>query len=131
LPDPWDTVDQLFFEGAIHSGRIVRLTNFGAFVNLMPGIDGLIHISKLGKGKRIQHPREVAAVGQTLDVRVEQVDRSQKRISLSPVQGKKEESKTSEPEEDYTPYVQQTPSTSFGSLGDVFQAKLRHVKPKK
>ena len=131
LPDPWDTVDQLFFEGSIHSGRIVRLTNFGAFVNLIPGIDGLIHISKLGKGKRIQHPREVAAVGQTLDVKVEQVDRSQKRISLSPVQGKKEEIKSSEPEEDYTPYVQQAPSASFGSLGDVFQAKLRRVKPEK
>ena len=130
LPDPWDTTDQFFFEGAIHPGRIVRLTNFGAFVNLAPGIDGLIHISKLGKGKRIQHPREVAAVGQTLDVKIEQVDRSQKRISLTPVQGKKEENKASEPEEeDYTSYVQQAPSSSsFGSLGDVFQTKLRQVK---
>jgi len=130
LPDPWDTVDQLFFEGSVHSGRIVRLTNFGAFVNLMPGIDGLIHISKLGKGKRIQHPREVAAVGQTLDVKIEQVDRSQKRISLAPIQGKKEEVKTSEPEENYTSYVPQATSSSFGSLGDMFQTKLRHVKTK-
>lgn len=132
LPNPWDTVEQFFFEGAIHPGRIVRLTNFGAFVNLAPGIDGLIHISKLGKGKRIQHPHEVAAVGQTLDVKIEQVDRSQKRISLAPVQEKKEENKTSsEPEEDYTSYLQQTPSSSFGSLGDVLQAKLHRVKPGK
>ena len=68
LPDPWDTVEQTFFEGSVHTGRIVRLTNFGAFVNLAPGIDGLVHISRLGKGKRINHPGEVVAVGQMLNV---------------------------------------------------------------
>ena len=132
LPDPWDTVEQFLSEGSLHQGRIVRLTNFGAFVNLAPGIDGLIHISKLGKGKRINHPRDVVAMDQTLEVKIDQIDRSQKRISLSPVaQGKKEAVKAADSAEDYAPYIPPAPPSSFGSLGDVLQTKLRNVKTDK
>jgi small subunit ribosomal protein S1 len=74
LPDPWVGVRERYPEGTVHGGRVVRLTKFGAFVNLEPGVDGLIHISKLGSGKRINHPRDAIAEGETLDVRVEKVD---------------------------------------------------------
>ena len=122
LPDPWDTVDQIVFEGSVHTGRIVRLTNFGAFVNLVPGIDGLVHISKLGKGKRINHPGEVVAVGEALNVRVENIDRDQKRVSLVPVRAEKEESIGPSEGEDYRQYMEK-PATSLGSLGDLLKSK--------
>lgn len=130
LPDPWDTVDQTFFEGSVHTGRIVRLMNFGAFVNLAPGIDGLIHISKLGKGKRINHPGELVAVGQTLTVQVENVDRQQKRISLTLVRSVKEETTAAPEGEDYHQYIEKS-ATSLGSLGDLLKFKTAGVKKPK
>jgi len=127
LPDPWDTVGQTFFEGSVHTGRVVRLTKFGAFVSLAPGIDGLIHISKLGKGKRINHPSEVIAVGQTLQVQVEGSDREQKRVSLSPVRSGKEENAAPEEGADFRPYIEK-PASSLGSLGDLLKFKTMGVK---
>lgn len=83
LPDPWEQVALDFPEGSTQPGRVARLTEFGAFVTLAPGIDGLIHISKLGAGRRINHPREVVQVGDELLVQVEAVDQDQRRISLA------------------------------------------------
>ncbi|HWI41290.1 MAG TPA: 30S ribosomal protein S1, partial [Verrucomicrobiae bacterium] len=54
--NPWDRIAELFPEGSFHTGTVARLTQFGAFVTVAEGIDGLIHISKLGGGKRINHP---------------------------------------------------------------------------
>jgi len=130
MPDPWDTVDQTFFEGSVHTGRVVRLTKFGAFVSLAPGIDGLIHISKLGKGKRINHPAEVLAVGQTLQVQVENTDREQKRVSLSLVQAANEEKTVTSEAEDYRPYIEK-PASSLGSLGDLLKFKTMGEKKAK
>ncbi len=65
LPDPWERVETEFPEGATFTGTVARLTKFGAFVTLLPGVDGLIHISKLGRGKRITHPSEVLTEGQS------------------------------------------------------------------
>jgi small subunit ribosomal protein S1 len=130
LPDPWDTVDQTFFEGSVHTGCVVRLMNFGAFVNLAPGIDGLIHISKLGKGKRINHPGEVVAVGQTLKVQVENTDREQKRVSLALVRTEKEENAAPGEGEDYRQFIEK-PVTSLGSLGDLLKFKTPGVKKTK
>ena len=56
LSDPWNEAEAKYPEGSFHTGTVVRLMKFGAFVNLGPGVDGLLHISKLGKGKRIVHP---------------------------------------------------------------------------
>ncbi|RJX35297.1 MAG: 30S ribosomal protein S1 [Desulfurivibrio sp.] len=81
LPDPWETCTLV--EGAAVTGTVARLTDFGAFVTLAPGIDGLLHISALGGGRRINHPREVVRQGQSLEVRLDSIDREKKRISLS------------------------------------------------
>lgn len=83
LPDPWDQVETKFTEGECVMGTVVRITDFGAFVSLTSGIDGLLHISNLGAGRRINHPREVVADGQELEVRIDAIDVENKRISLS------------------------------------------------
>ncbi|MCK7522730.1 MAG: S1 RNA-binding domain-containing protein [Ignavibacteriales bacterium] len=67
---------------SIVRGTIVRLAPFGVFVNLEPGIDGLVHISKLGAGRRIKHPKEVVEVGQIVEAYVREVDMTSRRISL-------------------------------------------------
>ena len=70
--------------GAVYEGRVVNITKFGAFVNILPGRDGLVHISKLGAGKRIDRVEDVLELGQPLTVVVEDVDPNGK-ISLKPV----------------------------------------------
>jgi small subunit ribosomal protein S1 len=81
--DPWDSAEEKYPVDSMVSGAIARLTPFGAFVNLEPGIDGLIHISNLGAGKRINHPREVVEPGQLIEAHIISVDRHKKRIALS------------------------------------------------
>jgi len=81
LPDPWDTCS--LAEGTTMTGTVARLVDFGAFVTLAPGVDGLLHISALGGGRRINHPREVVRQGESLEVRIDSIDREKKRISLS------------------------------------------------
>ena len=121
LPDPWERVEKEFPEGSSFTGTVARLTKFGAFVTLIPGVDGLLHISKLGRGKRITHPSEVLTEGQQLLVKVEKIDRDAKRISLAPV-GDAEEEKE-EALEEFQQFVGKAP-TSFGSLGEALQKKL-------
>jgi polyribonucleotide nucleotidyltransferase len=70
--------------GAIYSGRVVSITKFGAFVNILPGRDGLVHISKLGGGKRINNVEDVLTLGQEIEVRVDDID-DKGKVSLSPV----------------------------------------------
>lgn len=82
-PDPWAAVAAKYVVGGKAEGTVVRLTAFGAFVNLEPGLDGLIHISNFGTGKRINHPKEVVSVGQAVEVYIIGVDPAERRISLS------------------------------------------------
>ena len=70
--------------GAIYNGRVVSITKFGAFVNILPGRDGLVHISKLGGGKRINNVEDVLTLGQEIEVRVDDID-DKGKVSLSPV----------------------------------------------
>jgi polyribonucleotide nucleotidyltransferase len=68
--------------GAVYSGRVVNITKFGAFVNILPGRDGLVHISKLGRGKRIERVEDVVDLGDEVEVRVDDID-PQGKVSLS------------------------------------------------
>ncbi len=68
--------------GAIYSGRVVNITKFGAFVNILPGRDGLVHISKLGQGKRVERVEDVVDLGDEIQVRVDDID-PQGKVSLS------------------------------------------------
>ncbi|HBA90064.1 MAG TPA: 30S ribosomal protein S1 [Geobacter sp.] len=124
LADPWEAAATLFPEGSYQNGTVARLTPFGAFVTLGSGVDGLIHISKLGAGKRIQHPREVLAEGQQVEVKVEGIDREQKRISLSLASISRAEQEQTETMDAYKKTVSEAPK-GMGTLGDLLKAKMK------
>ena len=133
LPDPWQDIFEKFPVGSFHAGKVVRLAKFGAFVNLAAGIDGLIHVSKLGGGRRINHPKEVVEESQTVDVKIEAIDQEQKRISLSLV-GDMGDAETADKEEDAWQYMQRHDKPgadeSLGTLGEMLKAKLKEKKQK-
>jgi small subunit ribosomal protein S1 len=82
-PDPWEMVPRTYHAGDRVTGRVVSLTDYGAFVELEPGVEGLIHISEMSWSKRLRHPSKVLTVGERVDVGVLEVDMSKRRISLS------------------------------------------------
>ncbi len=119
LADPWEKVESGYPEGSVHTGRVSRMTNFGAFVTLEAGIDGLLHISRLGAGKRIKHAGEILKQGQAIEVKIEKMDRTAKRLSLI-LASHEEAAGEKEAPEDFRQYLQKKPD-SFGSLGDAFK----------
>jgi small subunit ribosomal protein S1 len=127
MADPWDNIEMDFPQGSSHSGTVVRLMNFGAFVMLAPGVDGLLHISKLGAGKRINHPREVLSQGQVVEVKIDAIDRDNKRLSLSLAASEGDDPKESG--EDYTQYLKEKPK-SMGTLADLLKTKSGGGKKK-
>lgn len=82
VPDPWTELMQKYPVGSKHTGIARNLTNFGVFVELEPGVDGLVHISDLSWTKKIRHPGEVVKKGEKIDVIVLGVDTEQRKISL-------------------------------------------------
>ena len=104
-PGPWDGVEQKLAAGDVIEGTVKRLTDFGAFVEVLPGIDGLVHISQISH-KRVENPKDVLSVGQEVTVKVLEVNPANERVSLSikaleerPAQeeGQKEEKRQSRP----------------------------------
>jgi small subunit ribosomal protein S1 len=81
-PDPWTTIEQKYPIGTRLTGTVRNLTNFGAFVELEEGIDGLLHISDMSWAKRVRHPSEVVKKGDVIDVMVLDISQDKKRISL-------------------------------------------------
>ncbi|HPD33367.1 MAG TPA: 30S ribosomal protein S1 [Candidatus Kapabacteria bacterium] len=81
-PDPWADLVERYPIGSKHTGIVRNITNFGAFVELEPGVDGLVHISDLSWTKKIRHPGEFVKKGENLDVVVIGIDLEQRRISL-------------------------------------------------
>ncbi len=130
LTDPWDEAAKHFPVGSKHTAPISRLAQFGAFVTLAEGIDGLVHISKLGSGRRINHPREVVEAGQNIEVIVEDINREEKRISLTPSDYQSPEAKEDEERQVYRKYVsgKKEAASTIGSLGALLQAKLEEKK---
>ena len=104
-PGPWDGVEQKLAKGDVVAGTVKRLTDFGAFVEVLPGIDGLVHVSQISH-KRIENPKEALTVGQEVTVKVLDVNADAERVSLSikaleerPAQeeGQKEEKRAARP----------------------------------
>ncbi len=83
--DPWEAAREWLVEGSAFRGRVVGIQPFGAFVELVPGVDGLIHVSDLAGGRRVEHPEDLVAIGQDLDVLVGPVDWENRRVSLTPL----------------------------------------------
>jgi small subunit ribosomal protein S1 len=82
LPDPWEAVEQRYPVGAKFKGKVVSMTDYGAFVELEEGVEGLVHISEMSWTQRVKHPSKVVAIGDLVEVVVLDVDRGNKRISL-------------------------------------------------
>ena len=80
--DPWERVEQTFAPGTKTRGRVVSLTNYGAFIELEPGVEGLVHVSEMSWTRRVRHPSKLVNVGDEVDVIVLDVNRAAKRISL-------------------------------------------------
>jgi small subunit ribosomal protein S1 len=123
LPNPWDRVEETYPIGSFHTGTVARLTNFGAFVTLKDGVDGLIHISKITSTRRINHPREALKEGQIVEVQVEAVDRSQRRFSLASADLRRSEEEEASTVKDYMQKAAVEPQ-NLGTLGDMLKSKM-------
>ncbi len=80
--DPWETIEQKYPVGSRHTAKVRNFTNFGIFVELEEGVDGLIHISDLSWTKKVKHPSEFTSVGADIDVVVLDIDKENRRLSL-------------------------------------------------
>ena len=113
--------------GEIYNGKVVNLTKFGAFVNILPGRDGLLHISKLSPlagGRRVGAVEDVLTLGQPIEVRVDDIDQQGKvSLSLASAPEAPEVSNGSERQVDDAPASANGPS-SFSSFEDAFEAEL-------
>lgn len=123
--NPWDDVERRFPLETIVEGRVTRLESYGAFVEIAPGLEGLVHVSQLGGEERVRHPRDVVELGATVQVKVLSVDLEKRRISLTRETGEKER----EEKREYQEYKGKEAASggfgsgSFGSLGDFFKKK--------
>lgn len=130
-PDPWTTAAVRFPTGAHVPGIVRRLEQFGAFVELAPGVDGLVHVSRLALDRRVSHPRQVVAIGDRVEVTVVEIDPAKRRIGLSMVERARHAKDAADAEERrHTEEVlaQSSTTPSLGTLGDLLS---RSPKPKR
>jgi len=118
--DPWRDAASNFSEGSEVAGRVMRLESFGAFVEITPGLEGLLHISEIGGGKRLNHSREGLKLGQDIRIRVLNVDPGKRRISLG-MAG----SDSDDRDEASAPTAKLAPQAGFGSMADFFKNAKR------
>lgn len=121
LPNPWDGFVRKYTEGSLIKGKVSNLTNFGAFVVLEDGVEGLLHISKLARGKKINHAGDVMKTGEEIDVKIEKIDRENRKISLD-LAGSDRETSAAGDEDDFRQYIAPSPK-AMGTLGDLLKKK--------
>jgi len=130
-PDPWDTVRERFPVGTTSRGVVRRLEQFGAFVELAPGIDGLVHISRMVLERRIAHPRQVVSIDDEVDVTGVEIDTDKRRIGLSMVESAKRAKDAAEADErrDTEAHLAKPgEDQKLGSFADLL-AKTRRDRP--
>jgi small subunit ribosomal protein S1 len=116
--DPWDDIRDKFPAGTQVTGKVVRVEQFGAFVELSPGVEGLLHASELASGKQVRHARDVCKVGDSLTVTVLALDHERRRLSLG--LGERGDVVT---QEDRDAARAAGGSGGWGTLGDLLKSK--------
>ncbi|KAF1679810.1 30S ribosomal protein S1 [Bacillus mexicanus] len=124
LPGPWSQIGEKVKPGDVLEGTVQRLVSFGAFVEILPGVEGLVHISQISN-KHIGTPHEVLEEGQTVKVKVLDVNENEERISLS--MRELEESPKAD-QEDYRQYQAKEETSTGFQLGDLIGDKLNKLK---
>ena len=82
LTDPWDAVESNYPLGSFHKGRVTNITDYGAFVELEPGVEGLVHVSEMSWTKKNVHPGKIVSTSQEVDVMILEIDSAKRRVSL-------------------------------------------------
>ena len=82
LPDPWESVEEFYPIGTRVNGKVSSVTDYGAFIELEPGVEGLVHISEMSWSKRVKHPKHILKRGDDVEVQVLDIDQNDRRISL-------------------------------------------------
>jgi small subunit ribosomal protein S1 len=129
-PDPWATVRERFPVGVTVPGVVRRLEQFGAFVEIAPGIDGLVHVSRMVLDRRIAHPRQVVSIDDPVEVTIVEIDPEKRRIGLSMVESARRAKDSAELEErrDTEAHLAKPGGAqSLGTLGDL----LSRTRPKR
>lgn len=124
LPGPWSNIGEKVKPGDVLDGKVQRLVSFGAFVEVLPGVEGLVHISQISN-KHIGTPHEVLEEGQDVKVKVLDVNEEEERISLS--MKELEENTDKAEQEDYRQYQAKEESSGF-QLGEMIGDKLNKLK---
>jgi small subunit ribosomal protein S1 len=115
-PDPWTELPTKYPIGSRVKGKVTKVADFGAFVEIEPGIEGLVHVSEL-RDERVENPRDVVKEGDELDVKVIDMDPHERKVALS-VKAALHEG------DDYREYMRQQQTSGRASFGDVFADKL-------
>ena len=121
-PGPWSNVSNQVKVGDLLDGKVKRLVTFGAFVEIFPGVEGLVHVSQIAN-RHVKNPNEVLSIGQDVKVKVLEVHSEEKRISLSIKEALEENNVV----EDYSKYEPTSDSATF-QLGDIIGEKLKNLK---
>jgi len=114
-PDPWEGIESKYAVESKHSGKVTNISDFGVFVELESGVDGLIHISDLSWSKKINHPSEITKVGDTMDIVILEIDRDNRRLSLGHKQ------------------LEENPWDTFGTVfteGSIHEGTVTEITPK-
>jgi small subunit ribosomal protein S1 len=121
--NPWTDADRHFPVGTTVRGRVTRVQPFGAFVELAPGLEGMVHISELGAGRRVTHPNEVLNAGDEVAATVLSIDLEKRRIALSLDPARQG---TAEPGHQAADYAK--PSQGMGTLGDLLRQTMAQAE---
>jgi small subunit ribosomal protein S1 len=116
--NPWNVVKNNFAVGSVVDGKVVRVVDFGAFVELQPGVEGLVHISEISE-ERIAKPSDVLKAGDNVKVKILDIDTAKSKMSLSIKEA------MAKPQEDYSQY---NSSDEGSTLGDLFKDKFKDIK---
>ena len=124
-PDPWQTAVERFPVGVTITGKVRRLEQFGAFVEIAPGLEGLVHVSRVALDRRVSHPRQAVTIGTDVEVTVISVDREKRRIALSMVESARrarDAAEIAESRETTELLARSKETKSLGTLADLLAA---------